>query len=97
MKHWKGLAATFAAMASVAGAGWGASEYLNRYVEKPEFKNAIVVVQTQAQFVLDQQVESLVIQIDRLRRKPNRTRAEDEQLRYLEKQLEITKRMRQGK
>ena len=97
MRHWKGLSATFVAMSTVAGVGWGAAEYMDRYVEKPIFADAIVVVRTQAQFVLDQQVESLVVQIDRLRRKPRKTEAETEQLRYLERQLEITKKIRQGK
>ena len=88
------IAASVAAAISLAGAGWGAHEYLTHtYAERESVK----VVELQAQFVLDQQIESIVKAIAHLERKRNKTPGEIEQLRYLREQLQIMRRVRLGR
>lgn len=100
----KKAGAVIGVLVLISGTVWGASEYLQSYARRTEvaevakeIKNEIVIAGTQAKFVIDQQIESLVIQIDHLRRKPNRTRGEEEQLRYLERQLDVARKIREGK
>lgn len=80
--------------AGIAGAGWGAHEYLDSTFAH---KNEVQVAQATAGFVLDRQMEALIAEIAFLERKPQLTPTEIERLRYLRSQLDVMRRVRAGK
>lgn len=79
---------------SIAGAGFTANEYLNDTFSKRE---AVVLAGAKADFVLDRQISSVAAEIGYLERKPNKTSADVEQLRWLRQQLDEMRRVRSGK
>ena len=78
----------------LAFGGWRASQFIENELAS---QNDLIVVAVKADFALDQQMESLIAQIDRLDRKPNKTVDERDQLKYLRDQLERLRRIRSGK
>ena len=77
-------------LTALVGGGWYARDVLASLATKEEVK----VAGGKADFVLDRQIETLVGQISYLERKPNKTSAELEHLRYLRQQLDQLKRVR---
>jgi septal ring factor EnvC (AmiA/AmiB activator) len=79
---------------SLAFGGWKASQFIENELAS---KNELIVVQVQAQTALDQQMEGLIAQIDRLDRKLNKSADERDQLKYLRDQLERLRKIRSAK
>lgn len=76
------------------GAGWGAHEYLtSRFADK----ESVELAGAQVQFVLDEQIASLVSQIAVLERKRNKSPEEINHLDYLRKRLEHVRAVQRGK
>lgn len=74
--------------------GWGASEYLNSRFAARE---AVLVAEAKADFVIDRQMEATINEIAFLERKRNPTNVELERLRYLRAQLDQMRKVRAGK
>jgi len=88
------IAAAVAGAVSLAGVGWGAHVHLTgTYAER----EAVQVVSSQAQFVLDRQIAATIREIAYLERLPKPTAAQLEQLRFLRAQLAEMRRVRRGK
>lgn len=97
MKYWALAWPSLLVIGSIATMGWGASEYMGTYAKKNEVAKVtekIEVVQVQVQSVYDVRIEQLTIQRDRLLRKPNKTQQDLQDLKELEKELELAKKMR---
>jgi hypothetical protein len=84
----------FAAAGATGGAGWGAHEYLTSTFAD---KESVELAGAQVQFVLDQQIESIVSQIAVLERKRNKSTEEINHLDYLRKRLEHVRAVQRGK
>ena len=84
----------FATTTATGGAGWGAHEYLtSRFADK----ETVELAGAQVQFVLDQQIESIVSQIAVLEKKRNKSQEELNHLEYLRKRLEHVRAVQRGK
>jgi hypothetical protein len=100
MKAWAIAWPSLLIIGAIAGAGWGASEYMGTYTKKAELQQVsqkIEVVQVQVQSVYDVRIEQLTIQRDRLIRKANKTQQELQDLKDIERELELARKMRQIK
>jgi len=78
----------------LAFGGWGASEYLNA---KYAARDAVLVAEAKADFVLDRQMEAIINEIGHLERKKAHTPSELERMRYLRDQLKTMRDVRRGK
>ena len=78
----------------LAFGGWGASEYLNSRFAARE---AVLVAEAKADFVIDRQMEAIINEIGYLERKKNPTPSEFERMRYLRDQLQQMRKVRAGK
>jgi len=88
------IAASVAAAISLAGAGWGAHEYLTTsYAER----NFVLVMDQRQQYILELQIERIVKQIAHLERIPIKSPTELEQLRYLREKLSNIRRVQRGR
>lgn len=91
MMHWLKVGMViFAALGTVFGSVWAASEYVQSFATK----NDLVVVQVQVQSLYDARIEQLTIQRDRIARKPKKTEKDLQDLRDIEKELELARKMR---
>ena len=100
MKYWAIAWPSLLVIGSIAGVGWGASEYMGTYAKRVEVKEVtqkIEVVQVQVQSVYDVRIEQLTIQRDRILRKKGRTAEDEQALQDLEKELALAKTMRNAK
>ena len=88
------LIAGVMAVASMAGGGWGASEYLHSTFASRE---AVMVAGAKADYLVERREEALVREIAELERRRNLTPTEREHLRNLHGQLEEIRRVRKGK
>ena len=83
----------FAAVGTLVGSVWAASEYVQTFATK----NEIIVVQVQVQTLYDARIEQLTIQRDRILRKQKKTERDLQDLRDIEKELDLAKKMRASK
>lgn len=79
---------------TVAGAGWGAHDYLHETFSR---KEPVQIVGAKTDFIIDRQIAAIAAEIGYLERKPNKTQADIEQLRWLREQLEQVRRVRSGR
>lgn len=76
---------------TLAFGGWHMRSYVeDSLVHKSEF----IVVQAQAQTALDQQMELLIAQIERLQSKASKSQDDREQIKYLREQLDRLRKIR---
>ena len=100
MKYWAIAWPSLLVIGSIAGAGWAASEYMGTYAKRAEVKEVVQrveVVQVQVQSVYDVRIEQLTIQRDRLLRKPNKSQQDLQDLKDIERELELARKMREIK
>lgn len=107
MKIAKVVAACGAALGMIAGAGWGASEFMRGYIDKhaaevvhEKLEHGMLIAGTQLQFVQDTQIAALQARIERLReiqRKRPLRESEKDDLQFFRKELEKAKQMRRVK
>jgi methionine-rich copper-binding protein CopC len=90
----KEIVAGILGVLSVAGGGFGAHEYLTSTFAD---KESVELAGAQVQFVLDEQIASLVSQIAVLEKKRNKSPEEINQLDYLRKRLEHVRAVQRGK
>ena len=90
-----------ALLVSLATIGWNAHDVL---ILKPEAaqvhtfqQNEIATNQVQIKALYDARIEQLVIQRDRIKRKPQKTRQDYEDIKDYNKQIEINKKLRDAK
>jgi len=90
----KEIVAGILGLASVAGGGFGAHEWLeSRYAKQ----GAVLVAAGQATYVLDRQMQALLRDINRLEEKKNKTRDDRDTLKYLRETLKEMQEVRKGK
>lgn len=77
-------------LATVAGSVWGASVYVQNFATRDD----LVLVQVQVQSLYDARIEQLTIQRDRIARKEKKTEKDLQDLRDIEKELELARKMR---
>ena len=82
------------AVAAIAGAGWGANEYLHGTFAG---KEAVQLAGNKADFVLDQQMAAIQSRIGFLEGKTVKTRTDRDELNYLRQQVEIMRKVKAGK
>jgi len=78
----------------LAFGGWHVRSYL---AENVASKQEVLLVGAQVDFLLDQQIESLVAQISYLEKKRNKSQEELNQLNYLRKRLDTMRKVQKGK
>jgi hypothetical protein len=89
----KEIVAGILGLASVAGGGFGAHEWLeSRYAKQ----DAVLVAGAQASYVLDRQMQALLRDINRLEEKRNKTRDDRDTLKYLRETLKEMQEVRKG-
>jgi len=94
MIHWLKVGMiVFAALGTVFGSVWAASEYVQSFATK----NELIIVQAQVQTALDQQMEDIMARIANLEAKPNKNQYDRDQIKYLRDQLERLRRIRSVK
>jgi hypothetical protein len=81
-------------MFGVAGSGWASHEYLHNTFAP---KEVVLVAESKADFVLDQQMAAIVGEIGYLERKQKLTQTELNRLNYLRSQLDLMRKVRAGK
>ena len=79
---------------AIAGAGWGAHEYLHGTFAG---KESVLVAGNKADFVLDQQMAAIQSRIGFLEGKTVKTRTDHDELNYLRQQVEIMRKVKAGK
>jgi len=75
----------------LAFGGWRASQFIENELAS---KGEVVIVQVQVQTLYDARIEQLAIQRDRIIRKPKKTEQDLQDLRDIERELELAKKMR---
>jgi hypothetical protein len=80
-----------ALVTSLAFGGWAVRDYIETELAS---KGEVHVVQVQVQTLYDARIEQLTIQRDRIVRKPKKTDRDIQDLRDIEKELELAKKMR---
>ena len=89
----KEIVAGILGIASVAGGGFGAHEWLeSRYAKH----GPVLVAATQVQYVLDRQMVALLRDINRLEQKRNKTQDDRDTLKYLRETLKEMQEVRKG-
>ena len=78
----------------VAGLAWGGWQVRGYIAEELASKADVTVVQVQVQSLYDVRIEQLTIQRDRLVRKPNKSAKDLQDLKDIEKELELARKMR---
>jgi len=103
-KPWVAVTSVISGVMFIGGGGWAVAEYMGTYAKKDEVQmvaekitQKVEVVQVQVQSVYDVRIEQLTIQRDRLIRKPNKSQQDLQDLRDIEKELELARKMRQIK
>jgi lipoprotein NlpI len=79
---------------AVAGATWGTSEYLHGTFAA---KEQVLVAMTKAEYVLQQQMESLLAKINALEAKRVKTADDRAQLKYWREELQRMRQVQRGK
>lgn len=89
----KEIVAGILGLASVAGGGFGAHEWLESRYAKQE---AVLIAGGQAVYVLDRQMQALLRDINRLEEKRTKTQDDRDTLKYLRETLKEMQEVRKG-
>jgi len=88
---------TVVIVGAITGATWSVKSQIATQDDVMALDEKIVIAGSKADIALDRQMEAMIAQIARIEQKPNKTRDDIEQLRYLRRQLEILRKARAGR